>query len=295
VLRRRLILIIVFTLIAGACGDDSGSTTTTGAAAVATQPPATQAPTPTTAPPTTQATAPTIDPGVDIFLDGLWDLCNEGDWDACDQLFLEAEEGSDYQAFGVTCGGRTDGEEWCVDEFGFVGVTANVGLYADGIGNTFFGDDADGALESLIADLGSPVLDDGWTDAALSFCEGTMVRFPQWDGVFVILTDAATAYAPAGSPHIAFWAAWEGSPFATETYQVTPGITTLGEVIDRVGSVVPTFDALLGIWTFEAPAGTLDAGMGTLDFGIVFEVSDPNDMDAAIVGASAGQPNICGE
>ncbi len=75
--------------------------------------------------------------------------------------------------------------------------------------------------------------------------------------------------------------------FAT-TQEVTPGITTLGEVIGRLGSVVPTFDALLGTWTFEAPAGTLDAG-------IAFEVSDPNDMDAAIVSVSAGQPNICGE
>ncbi len=49
-------------------------------------------------------------------LDDLYAACEGGDMQACDDLYLESPTGSDYEAFGATCGNRTDGSRWCVDE-----------------------------------------------------------------------------------------------------------------------------------------------------------------------------------
>ena len=46
--------------------------------------------------------------GDDEALDFLFDECDEGDLTACDDLYYESPEGSDYEAFGSTCGGRED-------------------------------------------------------------------------------------------------------------------------------------------------------------------------------------------
>ncbi len=46
-------------------------------------------------------------------LDGLWDDCADGVWQACDALYTLAMPGSDYEAFGATCGERTEGGNWC--------------------------------------------------------------------------------------------------------------------------------------------------------------------------------------
>ena len=53
--------------------------------------------------------------GDDAYLDGLWDSCAGGDMQACDDLYVDSAVGSEYEAFGATCGGTTDGSEWCVD------------------------------------------------------------------------------------------------------------------------------------------------------------------------------------
>jgi len=55
--------------------------------------------------------------GDDPYFDGLWDLCTAEDWQACDDLYLESDVGSGYEAYGDTCGnkyaaGTTD---FCVD------------------------------------------------------------------------------------------------------------------------------------------------------------------------------------
>jgi hypothetical protein len=55
--------------------------------------------------------------GDDPELDALWEGCEAGDWQACDDLFDESEDGSDYQEYGYTCGHRTDGRYYCEDEF----------------------------------------------------------------------------------------------------------------------------------------------------------------------------------
>jgi hypothetical protein len=44
--------------------------------------------------------------GDDFFLDGIWDGCKEGDDSMCDQLYGSSPLGSDYEAFGSTCGDR---------------------------------------------------------------------------------------------------------------------------------------------------------------------------------------------
>ena len=51
--------------------------------------------------------------GDDPALDALWDACAAGDNDACDSLFMDSPVGSEYETFGDTCGGRTDGSTWC--------------------------------------------------------------------------------------------------------------------------------------------------------------------------------------
>lgn len=41
-------------------------------------------------------------------LDQLWDACDSGTGSACDELFATSPVGSEYEEFGVTCGGRDD-------------------------------------------------------------------------------------------------------------------------------------------------------------------------------------------
>jgi hypothetical protein len=49
-------------------------------------------------------------------LDALWDRCEAGDGQACDDLFLDSESGSEYEQFGDTCGRRTSGDTFCEGE-----------------------------------------------------------------------------------------------------------------------------------------------------------------------------------
>ena len=44
--------------------------------------------------------------GDDPELDLLWDACETGDGDACDDLYLQTPIGSEYEEFGYTCGRR---------------------------------------------------------------------------------------------------------------------------------------------------------------------------------------------
>ena len=50
-------------------------------------------------------------------LDRLWRQCERSQWDACDQLYVESDIGSDYEWFGATCGGLpfnpNPDTEWC--------------------------------------------------------------------------------------------------------------------------------------------------------------------------------------
>lgn len=44
--------------------------------------------------------------GDDLKLDDLWDACDAGDDDACDELFWSSPVGSAYESFGRDCAGR---------------------------------------------------------------------------------------------------------------------------------------------------------------------------------------------
>ncbi len=68
--------------------------------------------------------------GDDPEMDLLWDMCEVGDGEACDQLFFISPFGSDYEEFGNTCGFRFElSTVLCADELG--GST----------GGTSYGDD----------------------------------------------------------------------------------------------------------------------------------------------------------
>lgn len=51
--------------------------------------------------------------GDDPELDALWDACAAGDNQACDDLYMDSPFGSEYEEFGDTCGGRSDGSTFC--------------------------------------------------------------------------------------------------------------------------------------------------------------------------------------
>jgi actin-like ATPase involved in cell morphogenesis len=59
---------------------------------------------PATSPPTTQGLPQ--DFGDDPILDGFYSRCAAGDFIGCDELYFNAPAGSNYEAFGATCGGQ---------------------------------------------------------------------------------------------------------------------------------------------------------------------------------------------
>jgi hypothetical protein len=61
--------------------------------------------------------------GDDPVLDRLWSRCAAGDGSACDELFTQSPIGSEYEAFALTCGGRTR-ELRCAARYPAPGVTA---------------------------------------------------------------------------------------------------------------------------------------------------------------------------
>jgi len=72
------------------------------------------------------------DYGDDPYLDGLWDACDAGDMQACDDLFRDSPFGSIYEDFGDSCGNRNEPAGWCTT------------LYGEGIDEPFtYGDDAE--------------------------------------------------------------------------------------------------------------------------------------------------------
>lgn len=53
--------------------------------------------------------------GDDASLDALWDSCEAGDMAACDDLYFASPIGSEYEAFGDSCGNRgvPEGNVFC--------------------------------------------------------------------------------------------------------------------------------------------------------------------------------------
>jgi hypothetical protein len=80
--------------------------------------------------------------GSDPELDALWDACEDGDFAACDQLYLDSPTGSEYETFGDTCGERTAGGDYCVDLEGGDGLTDG-GALPENVDDMLGGLDAD--------------------------------------------------------------------------------------------------------------------------------------------------------
>jgi hypothetical protein len=60
------------------------------------------------------------DPSVDAYgsdpgLDDLWDACEAGGMQACDDLYRYSPIGSVYEAYGDSCGERNEPAGWCID------------------------------------------------------------------------------------------------------------------------------------------------------------------------------------
>ncbi|MBU5424157.1 DUF4190 domain-containing protein [Cellulomonas hominis] len=69
--------------------------------------------------------------GDDASLDALWDACAAGDGAACDSLYMSSPSGSDYEAFGDTCGGQAAGGEFCAEDSAATEDTAAQGYGSD--------------------------------------------------------------------------------------------------------------------------------------------------------------------
>jgi hypothetical protein len=59
--------------------------------------------------------------GDDSELDGLAEDCFDGEMDACDDLFLEADAGSEYERYGDTCAGRQEAHTGVLCKVAFPG------------------------------------------------------------------------------------------------------------------------------------------------------------------------------
>ena len=68
-------------------------------------------------------------PGDSVELDSLWLGCQDGDFVACDDLYLESPAGSSYESFGDTCGNRNEPSGYCEDLYGGASETAGYGEF----------------------------------------------------------------------------------------------------------------------------------------------------------------------
>lgn len=83
--------------------------------------------------------------GSDPDLDDLWDDCEDGDFEACDELWATSPFGSEYEEFGSTCGGITS------EQFGDCSATDG-GEDAGGSGGFSDSGFGSGDFEEILAD-----------------------------------------------------------------------------------------------------------------------------------------------
>ncbi|HEX2065078.1 MAG TPA: hypothetical protein VHE80_11725, partial [Acidimicrobiales bacterium] len=83
-------------------------------------------------------------------------------------------------------------------------VPAVMDLRPDGLGPIRFGDDAEPALAALVAVLGPPQSDSGFTTTVEGFasCPGDRVRAVRWRGLTVLLARGRTDLRSDGQPHV---------------------------------------------------------------------------------------------
>ena len=79
--------------------------------------------------------------GDDPALDALYGDCQSGDYQACDDLYLESGFGTAYETFGDTCGDRNEPSGFCVELYGQDTGGGTIGTI-DGSGAGSYGDNA---------------------------------------------------------------------------------------------------------------------------------------------------------
>lgn len=96
--------------------------------------------------------------GSDPELDRLWDECVEGSFQSCDDLYLTAATGSDYEQFGATCGNRGDGYGSCAI-LGGASNPVDEGAFGSDVGLDLLWAECEGGDMTACDDLylGSPV------------------------------------------------------------------------------------------------------------------------------------------
>jgi hypothetical protein len=72
---------------------------------------------------------PDGDYGSNAYLDALWDNCADGNFEACDTLFLDSPASSEYEEFGDSCGNRNEPAGYCVDIYSSSGGSSSSGNY----------------------------------------------------------------------------------------------------------------------------------------------------------------------
>ena len=116
--------------------------------------------------------------GDDPTLDALYTACTAEDWQACDDLYMQSGVGTEYEAYGDTCGNRTDGTADCVVALG--GTTSEAGpefpTYAEYLATLPPGTETCGS-QGEISDMGDGTVSIGGPDASISMVDGQMVVF----------------------------------------------------------------------------------------------------------------------
>ena len=116
--------------------------------------------------------------GDDPTLDALYTACTAEDWQACDDLYMQSGVGTEYEAYGDTCGNRTDGSADCV--VATTGTTSEAGpeypTYAEYLATLPPGTETCGT-QGEISDTGDGAVSIGGPDASLSMVDGQMVVF----------------------------------------------------------------------------------------------------------------------
>jgi len=124
--------------------------------------------------------------GDDATLDALWDACEQGDGQACDDLYFQSPLGSEYESFGDTCGGQVlDSPVFsCVDE-----LSDTDG--GEPVAGGSYGDDA--GLDALWDDCAAG---DGWA------CDDLFFDSP-FDSEYELFGDTCGEQATAGTVYCA--------------------------------------------------------------------------------------------
>jgi hypothetical protein len=104
--------------------------------------------------------------GDDPALDALWDECEAGIFQSCDDLYMDSGFGTEYEEFGDTCGNRNEPSGYCVDVYadgGDDGTTDDI----DGSGAMSYGDNVQlDALYDQCEDGEFQACDDLYADSA---------------------------------------------------------------------------------------------------------------------------------